>query len=546
MIMNRIIKLLGIALLFSATSCSELETDQKEDNLTTAKVSVKEGRLYFPTKELFKEYMGKYIDASEKDLAAFFDPLYANGFYSLRPIVTEQNEQLVYNQYIKLNNVPKTKTSKSIDDYFDYLDEIEDIIGDDVFAAFLNEKAEIQIEDIVYKYTDVGLFFAKEDKQDELKTFLELRNVSDDMKIETSETARASMIADYPSEGTNIVDSNITFFKIQPILPDDDGGGGGGGGGGYTPTPSGPVSSDPSYNAYFNSLQSCDRIVGVWPTISNWFGDNNVCIDHYENRRRVKTKAYNYNYMVVYHMGVKVVHQFRGWTGLWRTEAANEIRLVVEAAQFEYDLDALLGNNAITNQTRERYYFMNNQKAYFSGPNTITFNDQWNAPIITYQNLTSLPQVFQDDLMIEFFSTGWDWLDGQVQDGIDSNTKASKFNEWFYNGLYSTATSQLHTAFGNNANPSSNRTFVAKFPQNGKMLIQKSVVNIGYGNGIAQKTFDWGAEFSMNLSQNGNNSWSISGGAGNQLVRPANFRAKLIGAVRGDSWHGSKFNVGID
>ena len=45
MIMNRIIKLLGIVILFSVTSCSELETEQPENNLTTSKVSVKEGRL---------------------------------------------------------------------------------------------------------------------------------------------------------------------------------------------------------------------------------------------------------------------------------------------------------------------------------------------------------------------------------------------------------------------------------------------------------------------------------------------------------------------
>jgi hypothetical protein len=39
----------------------------------------------------------------------------------------------------------------------------------------------------------------------------------------------------------------------------------------------------------------------------------------------------------------------------------------------------------------------------------------------------------------------------------------------------------------------------------------------------------------------------MSGGAGNILVRPTNFRVKIIGAARnGSSWHGSKFNVGIN
>lgn len=541
--MKKIINLICVIFLLSITSCSELESSQSENNLTNQSVSIKDGRLYFPTKEIFKEYMKKYIDASENELTDFFNPLYVKGFYSLRPIVTEQNEQLVYNHYMKLISVPKMNSLKSGGDYFDYLDEIEDIIGDDVFAAFLNDKAEIQIEDIVYKYTDVGLFYTKENKLDELKSFLEVRNVSDDMKIETSDAAKTAMINAYPNDGITPINSNLTYYKEMYLDPNSVVSEDSSGGGSYNPTPHSPASADPSYYSFLNNLQSCEPDHGLF---GNLFGDNNVCIDKYENRRRVKTKAFNYNYLVVYHMGVKVHHQFRGNSLLWRTEAASEIRLVVEAAQFEYDLDALLGNNAITNQTRERAYFMNNQKAFFSGPNTITFNNQWGTPLITYQNLNSLPTIFQDDLTIEFFSTGWDWLDGQVQNGIDSNTKASKFNEWFYDGLYSTASSQLQTAFGSSTTPKPNRTFVAKFPQNGKMLIQKSVLDIGYGNGIAQRTFDWGAEFSLSSSPSGNNSWNISGGAGNQLVRPANFRVKIIGAARGDSWHGSKFNVGID
>lgn len=308
-------------------------------------------------------------------------------------------------------------------------------------------------------------------------------------------------------------------------------------------TPGVPISSDPTYVDFFNNLSSCNPHHGLFGTL---FGDNNVCIDKYERKRRVKTKAFNYNYFLVYHLGVKCVHQYKGWTGFWRVESTDEIRLVVEAAQFQYDLDALLGNNAITNQTKERYYFMNNQKAYFTGPNTITFNNQWGTPIISYQNLNSLPSIFQDDLSFEFFGTGWDWLDDQIQDGIDSNLEASNLNEHFYDALYDTATSQLRTAFGNSTATPANRTFVAKFPQNGKLVFQKSVLHQGYGIGVREKTFDWGAEFRFNASTSGEG-WKMSGGVGNVLVRPSNFRVKIVGAARrGNSWHGSKFNVGIN
>ncbi|MBC7524338.1 MAG: hypothetical protein H7239_07865 [Flavobacterium sp.] len=181
----------------------------------------------------------------------------------------------------------------------------------------------------------------------------------------------------------------------------------------------------------------------------------------------------------------------------------------------------------------------------------MTLPGQWGTPNVTYTDLNSLPQVFQNSgggLTFEFFSTGWDYLDNQIQNGIDSNAKASALNDYFYNALYDTAKSQIQNAINNYSyNPPSNRTFAAKFPENGKIIVQKSVVDIGYGNGIAQQTFDWGAEFRLNFSDNGQGDWSISGGgAGNQLIRPSNFRVKIIGAAFGDSWHGSKFNVGIN
>ena len=531
-------------LALGLNSCENELVDTNSTQNFKDEVTIKNGRLSFQSKEAFEKVFKEFSEATDEKISNYFKPLYEKGFYSLRPIATEQNEKFLYDHYIKLirNNTMRGNTNKSSEEIFDYFDDLEDIIGDDTFSAFLNNEAEIQVADEIYKYTDVGLFISKEDKFSIMEDLLDAKNISKDLTIKTSLNAKQAILNEYPNEGITNINGDISYFKILPNLP-DDGGSGGGGGGTYTPAPGSPASSDPSYNVFLNNLSSCTPHSGLF---GNLFGDNDVCIDRYENRQRVKTKAFNYNYLLVYHLGVKCVHQYRGWTGFWRVDSADEIRLVVEAAQFEYDLDALLGNNAITNQTRERSYFMNNQKAFFSGPNTITFNNQWNTPIVTYQNLTSLPQIFQDNLTIEFFSTGWDWLDGQVQNGIDNNTEASKFNEWFYNGLYSAVTSQLQTAFGNNTTPPSNRTFVAKFPQNGKMVIQKSVLDQGFGNGVAQRTFDWGAKIC--LGGNADGGWNIKPDMGcNILVLPKNFRVKIIGAVRNHGgWHGSKFNDGIN
>ncbi|MBC7524337.1 MAG: hypothetical protein H7239_07860 [Flavobacterium sp.] len=302
--MKKILNLFCLVFIITAISCEDYDSNTKTMDITNSKVNIKNGRLYFPTKSIFKEYMAKYIDASETELSKFFDPLYKEGFYCLRPIVTQENERLLYNNYIKLKpENPLKNTSKTTDDYFDYFDQIEEIIGDDVFAAFLNEKIEIQIEDIIYKYTDVGLFFAKEDKLDDLKNFLEVKNISEDLRYETPINSKQAIKTEFPLEGTTVINPDISYFKILYVDPNDQGGGGPPS---YNPTQNGPTSSDPSYNVFLNNLQYCEPSHGLF---GNLFGDNYVCIDRYENRRRVKTKAFNYNYLIVYHMGVKVHHQ---------------------------------------------------------------------------------------------------------------------------------------------------------------------------------------------------------------------------------------------
>lgn len=479
---------------------------------------------------------------SDEKLGEYFNPLYKNGFHSLRPIVTESNENFLKNHYaeIAVNYSSINMKAATDETAFDYLDDLEDIIGDDYFAAFLNNNAEIVVGTKIYKYTDVGLFITPEEQYSLLNAFLDEKNISKIIGIKTPDNYKQVILEEYPNNNVITISGGIEYFKMAPIY-NDDADYGSGGPSPYVPTPGSVPSGDTSYVNFLNSLTSCQPNSGLF---GNLFGENNVCIDKYERRRRVKTKAFNYNYLLVYHLGVKCVHQFRGDVGLWRTEAIDEVRLVVEAAQFQYDLNALNGNLAVNNQTKERYYFMNNKQIAYV-PNSMTIPN-WGAPSTTYFNLNSLPGIFKDDLSFEFFSTGWDWLDGQIQNGINSNLNASKLNEYFYNALYSTATSQIQNALGAQTLIPHNRTFVAKFPEQGKLIFQKSVLTIGTGIGVRQRTFDWGAEFSFNANDSGNG-WKFNGGAGNVIVRPSNFRVKIIGAARhGNSWHGSKFSVGIN
>lgn len=546
--------------LLIVSSCENEKVEIIKSNPSANGLSMKSNRFVFSSKEELAKFYKEYADASDEKLNQLMMPYYEKGFYSLRPIVTESNEQFIFEHYKKAmikddSNVFSKEGEVIIDeegnsevvisnDYIDNLDDLEDIVGDDTFAAFLNSEAEIQVADDLYKYTDVGLFITDIEKEAILNEYLVSKNISTDLTVETTTTAKQALINEYPADGLTEINNDISYFKILP--PDQnnqENGEGGNSGSGYTPTPGSPAASDPSYNVFVSNLLNCDTDPGLF---GNWFGDNYKCIDRYENRRRVKTKAFNYNYLLVYHLGVKCVHQYRGWTGFWRVEATDEIRLVVEAAQFEYDADKLLGNTAVNNMTRDRYYFMNNKKIHYF-TNSITLPN-YGAPSITYSGLNDLPKIFQDDLSIEFFGTGLIELDNLISNGINSNLTAGRLNSYFYNALYSTVTGQLRTALNNNSiYAPANRTFVAKFPENGKLIFQKSVLTQSFGNGVSKRTFDWGAEFRFNASASADGSWSMSGGQGSVLTRPSNFKVKLIGAARrGWGWHGNKFSVGIN
>lgn len=120
----------------------------------------------------------------------------------------------------------------------DDIDDLEEIIGDDAYAAFLDSRAEIQIANQIYKYTDVGLFIVQDSKYDALKQYLEVKKISDDLMYATDESIRLAYIESQPSEEKVVVSDGIEYFiaKYAPVVV-----GAGGTSGGGTGNPTDPM-----------------------------------------------------------------------------------------------------------------------------------------------------------------------------------------------------------------------------------------------------------------------------------------------------------------
>ena len=175
--------------------------------------------------------------------------------------------------------------------------DLEDVFGEDVFTSFLNQEAELQVADQIYKYTDTGLFIAEVDEIDGLNSYLDEKEISRNLLEPTLEATRIAYIDETnPCGGLTDVQNYQHFIADVDSEPCGGGSGGGGSSGGSGGGSTGGGSTQPSGtpNAQLaiiaNGLDQCS---GSQPWLGNLFGTTKVCIDRYESEKRVKVKYYN-------------------------------------------------------------------------------------------------------------------------------------------------------------------------------------------------------------------------------------------------------------
>jgi hypothetical protein len=562
-------------------------------------VEVINDRLYFADLQALNSFFDNHADDDEDELFTLLESEYTKGFFSLRPPVTEFNEDYIYN---KLNTSYAGKTPWTAD----AVNSTEEVIGHDTFAALLNVDGEIQVGTQIYKYTDAGLFSVPETKYTELESYLSQKEISKSLLIPTNKLTRQQFLSDeqvaaksgsskegnivfygaYPkcdwakgdcgdggdpldSESTSLAkDTSILSLEqssiaklreldystdlIAPIncdiresdLPhlspvDDECSGGGGGGGGGSGGGSGGTTTDPmaGLESFVNNLQPCSPSSGIF---GNIFGVNKVCIDRYESKKRVKTKAFNYDYFIVYHTGIKVKHQKKGWTGLWRKQDTTAVALGGKKIQFTYDVTSVLaGALAGLNFNESKITARSLGQQWTLDLNFYTNPYGYTGVTSTTNYSSSLyPTVFQDDLIIETHGDNavLDWLIAQGE----KQATADKLNEYFWGNLRNGVKSAVGSiTFNPNYQPPINTTLAYKNAEYGKILVQKSYFRSCLNCKKIDKTLDFG--FLLSLDLNPEDNWDISGSVETGLIlKPKDYSVTLYGAAKRDGvWHGS-------
>lgn len=542
-------KIYLILLLFALLSSCEPELIDKgnSDPNFNQKITIKDGRLYFPTKEDLTNEFDKIKDSNDSVIYHHMTRYYSDDFLPLRPILTSDNEEVIAvqlakrkeltNAYLRTRSSSSSARTLSDEDIIDHIDDLEDIIGDDAYASFLNSSAEVQVGDSIYKYTDVGLFIARDVEYSRLDTYLETRAISKDMLVPTPIDVQQQIIKEIPNGGITYLSDGITYFKAPIELEIQ-----------YSNSDKGIKSFarenstqtiDDEINAYVARLSPCDGKRGLF---GNLFGANKNCTDTYESRRRVKTKAFAYNFALVYHTGTSVKHQYKGWTGIWRQENTDVLAIGVVAAQFEYDFSAWLPKNAVIDQSIRLYSVKGYNETYKISVQNIG-NGYYNVEVKKFTGNPYPFALFNDDLVIE------NWGNSNIIDlalaQANANLTAEKLNEYFWKILWDQANSQLKSLTRDfNYKVPANTTLLSKHPQFGKFLIQKTHKQIASNSSKVDKTFDWGFGAQVTLSASSGYSLQNASYKPSTPQKPKKFRVIMYGVgKRGTAWHGSRLEM---
>jgi hypothetical protein len=511
---NNFFKIIILSSLILLSSCNreELSSKSEKNNVSIFDPTVKNGRLVFPDKESLNATYQALKAKKNTEVIAYIEN---KGINSLRPIITEENESEVISE-IKQRKIALAKGKSSIvklaslevsnEDILEDLDDMEEIVGDDTYSAMLNGNAEIEVSGNIYKYTDVGLFITPVENYDKLENYLEVRKISNNMLVPTDVAVREQFIESAPSGEKISIAPGIEYFVAKEPPIDQ------GGGGGYVDTGTPPA--EPSIATIIQNLPigSVKK-----PLLGNLFGKTWVAYDKYEGRRRVKVKFYSQNLWLVYAVGCKVKHQYKGWTGLWRKENADKLGMGVNSISWTFSHPVTYA------QGRPRQVYWIDGKMYKSADNTDYVNvGPATIPKLPFYNNSTVDAVVQ-------FVTDFTGISNETLDKLFWETAWKQSNK-----------------FLEGQNKRLDRVAFIVDSYNSTYIRYYDFSQIENNQDVIERVFDWGVatpQITYTFGGGTSNGFDVTSYKFN-LLKPEATAVNMYGiAKKNGGWHGVKLVV---
>lgn len=419
----------------------------------------------------------------------------------------------------------------------------DDLISDDEFASFLNDEREIIVSDTLYKYTYSGLFSVHKTEKIVLDNYIQSNNIEylvpDESTIIrgttkpttsiTKSIPTEAMIMESYNECGGYNDVGFAEFTLVDAFGEGDGCSGGGGYSGGGGSSSTPVDHTTSLVNLIDDLGPCDTMTGFLDGVFQIFGVSRKCYANHSSKYRTKTKYWKENYIIWNSIGVKVKHQKKGWTGLWRAKSTDEVALSISQASFKYTIN--IPNFPASYAPPQMFFFEDK-----------IFNSQ--AQLQNYSNAIYKPPFpvvpFNTEVIVtEFLANDWIAYDMSVE----------KMRELFYQGVWQAAKSIVQTYKGRQPK---NVTHIIYTPtevylnyvdlERRKLNTKKIVNQLDYNFGL-------GFKFNVNVDAQGNYDVDFGDSFGDilgnvtipKLYDYDDVKMDFVGATRrGNTWKGSR------
>ena len=529
--------------LFLIVSCQKSEiVDVIENNEIENKIEVQNGILSFSTKDLLSRTVEDLKQISDVEKEVKLSLYYNEGFMPLYPHFKEEDVEKLVNfsnrksdrlqNILSINPQSRSNTS-SIAANKDFAGEFDDdLISDDEFASILNDNREIIVGDTLYKYTYSGVFSVHKSEKELLDNYIRDNNlefdIPDPILLKRGSTKLTAQITKEVPTMQRILlqecgspNNNISEFFNE----DCNGGGGGSGGsqGGSNP----PVDHTQSLVNLIADLDACETLNGFLNSGLGLLGVSKKCYSNFDSSYRTKTKYWKENYLIWNSIGVKVKHQKKGWTGLWRAQNTDEVALSISQATFKYKIDIPSFPQSYAPQ---KLYFFENK----------VFNNQ--SQIINYQNGYQKPPFPNIPLVSEVIVTEF------LSDFPGHDLSVDKMRELFYQGVWEGA-KQIVQLYKNRQ--PKNVTHIIYTPTVvylNYVDLEKRVLNTEKIVNRLDYNFGLGFKFNVNVDAQGNYSTDITsvGDALGNIIIPRLYdyedvKMDFVGAARkGNTWKGSR------